>query len=178
MFTFLKAAIRNLKQTGSVIESTPQLAKKMAAIISNKQAVNVIELGAGTGSVTRYILDKITSNSRLMSFELNDELYIKLQELQDERLFKIHDDVQLLEKYASGASVDYIISCLPLANIKTGQKIRILNACLNVLKPGGYYVQFQYSLNDKALLTRKFPSVKLSFEAINIPPAFIYYAQK
>lgn len=177
MFTFLKAAFGNIQQTGSVIESSSHLSKRMTRIINFKKTVHIVELGAGTGSITRHILSKMSRHSRLTTFEINPTLFDRLEKFHDERLTTINDDVLFLPKYISDRSVDYIISGLPLANIAAKQKSSILHACKRVLKPNGYYIQFQYSLNDISLLKRQFFSVSCGFALLNIPPAFVYYAK-
>ncbi|WP_207632665.1 class I SAM-dependent methyltransferase [Foetidibacter luteolus] len=178
MLTFLKAAFGNLKQTGSVMESSPQLSRRMTRIINFKKPVHIVELGAGTGSITKHILAQMGYGSSLMSFEINESLFERLQQVQDKRFTGVNDNVLQLQDYAAEQSADYIISGLPLANICAEQKMKILNACKKVLKPGGYYIQFQYSLNDIKLLKQKFLSVSCGFALLNFPPAFVYYAKK
>ncbi|MBZ4191297.1 class I SAM-dependent methyltransferase [Niabella beijingensis] len=178
MFTFFRAAYENLSQTGSIVESSPRLASRMTRVIDFSRKVHVVELGAGTGSITRHLLSQINPASRLTSFEINARLFYKLQQLHHRQFVAVNDDVCSLREYVYSGTVDYIISGLPLANLSPEVKEHILDTVCTVLKPGGYYIQFQYSLNDRALLRRKFPLVQLGFEPINIPPAFIYYAQK
>lgn len=178
MFTFFRAAYENLAQTGSLVESSSRLAGRMTRIINFNRPLQIIELGAGTGSITRHILEQINAASRLTSFEINPYLFEKLCSLQQRQFVAINDDVCRLQQYVYAGTADYVISGLPLANLDTLTKVQILEAARAVLKPGGFYIQFQYSLNDRALLRRKFPLVQLGFEPINIPPAFIYYAQK
>lgn len=160
------------------MESSPHLSRRMTRIINFKKPVQIVELGAGTGSITKHILGQMGKGSALTSFEINSSLFDKLEELDDQRLTKVNDNVLLLPEYVPEQSADYIISGLPLANICAEQKIKILNACRKVLKPGGYYIQFQYSLHDIKLLKEKFLSVSCGFTLLNFPPAFVYYAKK
>lgn len=178
MFTFFKAAVSNIQQTGSVVESSPYLSNRMTSIIDFNKPVHIVELGAGTGRITRHLLAKMGRYSRLTTFEINTALFNRLEGIKDKRLTKINDNVLCLPKYVQEQSVDYIISGLPLANISVAQKTSILYACKGVLKPNGYYIQFQYSLRDIGLLKRQFLSVSCGFTLLNIPPAFVYYAQK
>ncbi|WP_300600299.1 methyltransferase domain-containing protein [Niabella sp.] len=178
MFTFLRAAYENLAQTGSFVESSSRLAGRMTRIVDFSQPIQMVELGAGTGSITRHLLEQLNVGSRLAAFEINPQLFDKLRPLQGPQFHPINDDVCRLQQYVQNSTVDYVISGLPLANLNTRTKKCILDAVKSVLKPGGFYIQFQYSLNDRGLLRRMFPLVQLGFEPINIPPAFIYYAQK
>lgn len=177
MFTFLKQGLANMQQTGSLIGSSAHLSKQMTRVINFQQPLHIVELGAGTGAMTRRILSSMNRQTSLTAFEVNPVLFGKLSRLDDHRLTKINENVLQLPEYVYDQSVDYIISGLPLANIKARQKVSILKACKRVLKPGGYYIQFQYSLNDINLLKRNFKSVRYGFTLFNIPPAFVYYAK-
>lgn len=178
MFTFLRAAYENLAQTGSFIESSSRLAGRMTRMVDFTPPIHIVELGAGTGSITRHLLEQLNTSSRLTAFEINPQLFYKLKTMQQQNFVALNDDVCRLQQYMRADTVDYVISGLPLANLNMRTKEQLLEAVKAVLKPGGFYIQFQYSLNDRALLRRKFPFVQLGFEPINIPPAFIYYAQK
>jgi phosphatidylethanolamine/phosphatidyl-N-methylethanolamine N-methyltransferase len=178
MISFLKAAFKNIEQTGSIMESSPFLTEKMIESMDFEKPLNIVELGAGTGSITKRLLRKMNGQSTLTSFEIDPELFSKLSEHKDSRLKEVNADASLLESHFNNQSIDYIISGLPLANIPQTKKASILKACYNVLKPGGYYIQFQYSLNDFGLLKRMFNKVDSGFTLLNLPPAFVYHAQK
>jgi phospholipid N-methyltransferase len=178
MIAFLKAALININQTGSIVESSVHLSEKMIGTINFEKNLQLVELGAGTGIITKRLLKKMNDHSTLTTFEINPYLFNKLQENSDERLIKINADASFINQYCREQSVDYIISGLPLANISAEKKTLILDACHQVLKPGGSYIQFQYSQNDFKLLRKIFKKVDSCFTLLNLPPAFIYYAQK
>lgn len=179
MIAFAKEAFRNIRQTGSIMESSVYLSRKMISIIDFKRNIHIVELGAGTGSITKVILNNMNRQSRITSFEINENLYDRQGcNISDRRLTRINDDVGNIGNYLEKESIDYIISALPLAVIPPRQKLKTLKECNKVLKCGGYYVQFQYSKNDLKLLKKNFSSVDLGFTLFNLPPAFIYYAAK
>ncbi len=178
MITFFKAALRNIRQTGSIVESSAYLTDKMTDILDFRKPLKIVEVGAGTGKMTRSLLKKMCGQSSLTSFEIDAMLFNRLRENGDRRLKAIHADVALLGNHCQAQSADYIISGLPLTNIPAGKKKLILDACSQVLIPGGYFIQFQYSRNDFRLLEQIFAKVDLGFTLLNLPPAFIYYAQK
>jgi phospholipid N-methyltransferase len=178
MKIFLKEAIKNIRQTGSVIESSAYLSEMMLNDISFNKNLNIVELGAGTGNMTRTLLNKMSLCSKLTSFEINPQLFDKLSNFADHRLININDTATRLSEYVCDQSVDYIISGLPLANIDQEEKAGILDACMRILKPYGSYIQFQYSLNDFGLLKSRFAYVNCDFTLRNFPPAFVYHARK
>ncbi len=75
MYTFFKAAWRNIRQTGSVMESSPVLTSRMTDIIQFQKSLSIVELGAGTGVMTRHLLGRMSPASTLASFEINPDLY-------------------------------------------------------------------------------------------------------
>lgn len=178
MTTFLKEAIKNIRQTGSVIESSAYLSGMMLNDISFSRDLHIVELGAGTGTMTRSLLDKMNPGSKLTAFEINPRLFDKLNENEDKRLVNVNDSAARLPEYIGKQSVDYIVSGLPLANISIREKVGILDGCRQILKPYGAYIQFQYSLSDLSLLKRMFAYVNCDFTLLNFPPAFVYYARK
>lgn len=178
MKIFLKEALKNIRQTGSVMESSAHLSEMMLNDIAFGKSLNIVELGAGTGTMTRSLLSKMSPCSKLTSFEINPYLYERLNNFEDHRLLNVNDTATNLSYYVQDQSVDYIVSGLPLANINGTEKTGILDACMRILKPYGSYIQFQYSLNDFGLLKRTFAQVNCDFTLRNFPPAFVYYARK
>ncbi|SHF28914.1 class I SAM-dependent methyltransferase [Pedobacter caeni] len=178
MFVFVREAYRNIVQTGSIIESSPFLAKKMMQFIDFENSLQIVELGAGKGSITGHLLDKMSPQSKLSGFEMNNILFDELKKEEDHRFVPIHDDVMNITRYFREGSVDYIISGLPLANMGGLKKGRLMNDCYQLLKPGGCYIQFQYCKTDLALIKRNFENVHCEFTLLNLPPAFVYYAEK
>lgn len=178
MKTFLKEAIKNIRQTGSVIESSAHLSEMMLNDIAFGKNLHIVELGAGTGTMTRSLLTRMSPCSKLTSFEINPRLFNKLKSFEDARLYNVNDTATRLSDYIMDQSVDYIVSGLPLANISVKEKTGILDACMRILKPYGSYIQFQYTLNDLRLLKKTFTYVNCDFTLRNFPPAFVYYARK
>jgi phosphatidylethanolamine/phosphatidyl-N-methylethanolamine N-methyltransferase len=174
---FLKVALKNMKTTGSITGSSKFLVQDMLEKVDFQRAGIIVEFGAGNGSLTTKILENLNSDAQLLSFELNEDFYEQLKATTtDPRLRIIHDDVAKLDRYVANGSVDVIISALPLLNMPEEVKRSILTAAKAALKPGGRFLQYQYSLNDLKLIKEYFGAVHLDFTLFNIPPAFIYSA--
>jgi phospholipid N-methyltransferase len=178
MSVFFKQAISNIKQMGSFVPSSGYLAQKMIAEIDFEKDLNILELGAGDGIFTKYILSKMTATSVLTSYEINSGLFNEIKKIPDPRLKPIRGSVLHIADTFADCSVDYIISGIPLANIKKRTKKRLLDSCFKLLKPNGLYVQFQYLPRDYKLIKETFGGLKFGFTPFNFPPAFIYYASK
>lgn len=179
---FFGAFIKNPRQTGSIIQSSSYLVKKLTDPVDYKKAKILIEFGAGTGVVTEKILEKMSKDAKLLCFELDNELARRLKEkVKDDRVKFIQDSAEKLGDYLKKyeiKDVDYIISGLPIGSLPKTVGKKILGQILKHLKRGGKYIQFQYSLLSLKDYKKSFRNVELDFTPFNIPPAFIYICTK
>jgi phospholipid N-methyltransferase len=174
---FLSQFLDPKEKVGAVTPSSKFLIRKMLKPIDFHTANLVIELGPGSGNITKEILSKIPKDAHLMIFEINEDFYNHLHKIKDPRLEIINDSAEHIDKHIKKLHLpqaDYIISSLPLGVIPKKIVEKITSASYNALKKGGKFIQFQYSLMEYKHLREKFKEVKLNFTALNIPPAFIY----
>ena len=175
---FLGEFIKERKTVGAIAPSSKFLMKKMIAPIDFQKADVIVELGPGNGVFTKGILERMKQTSKLFSFELNTPFYEHISTIiDDKRLILINDTAEKidihLEKHGIG-KVDYIVSSLPFTVIPKEVKLTIIDKCVKQLKDDGMFIQFQYSLNAKKLLSSKFSQIKIDFSVLNFPPAFVY----
>ena len=175
---FLKTAIKDFKTIGAIAGSSPHLIEEMLEPVPFSSARSIVEMGAGDGRITDAIIRHLSHDSQLLVFELNDVFFAGLARIQDARVQCLNQNAADLLQWVQPDTVDAVISALPLAFIGKSEKSRILRAAAESLKPGGLFVQFQYSLTDYGLLRRHFGKVGVRFELLNIPPAFIYVCVK
>jgi phospholipid N-methyltransferase len=114
--------------------------------------------------------------------EINETFYENLKtQIKDPRAIIVKGsatDLDLYLKQIDKKEADIIISSLPLAVLPKTLRNRIVLSAKNILKTGGLYVQFQYSLHSIRILKRVFNSVKIKHCTLNIPPAFVYTCTK
>jgi len=163
---FTRQFLSHPRQIGTVVESGRRLARRMAEEIEGSS--RVIELGAGTGSVTAEILRRLPENGQLTCFEINAEFCRSLREIHDSRLQVINDDATKCERYVDQA--DCMVSGLPLALFGRREKERILELSSRC----GTYIQLQYTPVLGKEIRRYFADVKLKFVLLNCPPALVY----
>lgn len=175
---FFKSFLKNPGRTGSMIQSSPFLVRKMTEPVDWKRAKIVVEFGAGTGVVTEKILEKMSQGAILLCFEIDEVLFSKLKKrFSDPRIKLIHAGAENLGKYLKKYNfreVDYIISGLPLVSLPKKIGALIIAEIQKHLKRGGKYVQFQYSLTSRKKFKALFSEMKICFTLFNIPPAFVY----
>lgn len=179
---FFREFLRDRKMVGSVIPSSDVLVKMMVQPIRFEEARVIVELGPGTGCVTREILRRLHPDGKLIAFELNETFCERLRaQISDPRLIIIHDSAHRLGEHLAALGhhhADYVVSSLPLSNIPGKIKIAIINAVIHFLSEKGTYTQFQYYKTAEKLLRKKFRHVRIRFTPLNIPPAFVYICRK
>jgi phosphatidylethanolamine/phosphatidyl-N-methylethanolamine N-methyltransferase len=179
---FLSTFFSERKQVGAVAPSSRFLVKSMCDKIDFENSKVILELGPGTGVFTKEILKRALPDATIILLELNENFYKLLKETftdpRVEVLYRSADEIDVVLKERNIEKVDAILSSLPLTVIPAEVKEKIVSQSYAALKVGGTYVQYQYSLNAKKLLTATFGKLKMGFVAINVPPAFVYLAKK
>lgn len=165
--------LKNLKTVGTLVSSSKYLSKKILKGIDFSKKLTVVELGGGNGAITKNILARINSDSKLYSFEVHPKFYTELNSISDQRLEVVNTcltECQLFDP----ASVDVVISCLPIANFNYDLKEDVFTKIKFLLKEDGQFRQFQYSLIDYKYIKDSFDNLNMDYCLFNIPPAFIY----
>ena len=166
-------------KNNKVIEETSNhLTKKMVSKINFKNADIIVEYGAGSGIITKQLLNRMNENSKLFVFETNENYTNFLSGINDKRLQIINYDAEkaksiLLETY-NVENVDYIISKISLNSINRRKRKRIIFKSYNLLNKNGKFIGYQYFPTIYGLLKKKFSKISMSYTLINIPPAFIF----
>jgi phosphatidylethanolamine/phosphatidyl-N-methylethanolamine N-methyltransferase len=175
---FIKQFWKNKKSIGAMRPSSRILTDKMLQNIPFKRTKVFVELGPGTGVFTKEILSQMSDDSLLFVFEVNDEFFSNLQKkLKDKRCILIHDTAENISVHLNERGIekaDVIVSSLPLANFEEGLRTDILKTAYENLQENGKFIQYQYSLQAKNILTDIFSQVNIDFTLWNLPPAFIY----
>lgn len=173
---------------GALVPSGMQLGSVMVAHASLGPGLFVVELGGGTGSITRNIVGEIP-NSPIWVLEPNPELASRLLEkFTGIEVFcqGVESLPQIIAEMKAGA-VDRVISSLPWAVWSKEEQNRRLNAVCSVMAPSGRFITFQYAHSRllpnarrfEALLEKRFGIVeKTDIQWRNLPPAFVYVCRE
>lgn len=175
---FFKQGLKNLKTIGTVTRTSFFACKSIIKLLEFNKVHVIVELGAGDGAITKYLLKELKPDSKLVAFELNEQFCKSLRALNDPRLIIVQDSAEKLEDhlaYHDIERVDAIVSALPFAIIPDIITNAVLQSCKKVLNPGGAFIQIHYSLKRKKLYEFIFGSVKVKFIPLNIPPLFVIY---
>lgn len=150
---FIREFRRSVRDTGALLPSSRFLAHALASELRKpRPAARILEVGPGTGSVTRAILRCLQPDDRLDAVELNSHFVSLLrQRFEQEPFFRsrshqvevVHAPV---EELVGKAVYDFIISGLPLNNFPVRQVRGIFQAYNRLLKPGGTLSYYEYVL--------------------------------
>ncbi|HEU4988224.1 MAG TPA: methyltransferase domain-containing protein [Gemmatimonadaceae bacterium] len=158
--------------------SSRHLVDRLLAGIDFVDARAIVELGVGTGCVTREILRRMRPDARLISLEINPEFVaLARRRFRDPRLVLRNacagDLPRILDEEGLD-EVDAVVSSLPLRIMDQALVDRVLDVSRACLRPDGRFHQYQYSLSHYAKLAHRYADVDVRFTVRNTPPAFVY----
>jgi phosphatidylethanolamine/phosphatidyl-N-methylethanolamine N-methyltransferase len=174
---FFRSWIQNPLAIGAVAPSGRSLAKLMATDLG--PGARVIELGAGTGTVTQAILDNGVRPEDLFVVE-RDAQFLKILTRRFPGCPIVAADATVLVDHlpADGKPFDCVVSGLPLLLFSPEQKVRVLSQAFELLGPRGVLHQFTYAGRcpvERDLRTNlQLKSSLLGIAPFNLPPAFVY----
>ncbi len=138
---FLKSWFKDPKLIGAVAPSGRALAKLMSTGL--KPGARVIELGAGTGTVTEALLKTGVWPEDLYLLERNEAFFDILSRRFPRCPLVAADALDLRERFAGElGSFDFVVSGLPLLLFSPEQKTELFEPIFAVLGPKGAYQQF------------------------------------
>jgi phosphatidylethanolamine/phosphatidyl-N-methylethanolamine N-methyltransferase len=174
---FFRSWVQDPLAIGAVAPSGQKLARLMVADLH--PGARVMELGAGTGTVTQAILERGVAPSDLYLVE-RDERFARLLERRFPGATLLQADATALGDAATdlGGSFDFIISGLPLVLFSNARKRRLLSQIFDLVSPSGAYHQFTYggfcSIRRSVLRSLGLKASLIGVAPINVPPAFVY----
>jgi phospholipid N-methyltransferase len=172
---FIKGWIRNPLAMGAFAPSSKALAKLMARDIG--PGSRVVELGAGTGTVTAALLANGVAPCDLYIVE-RERQFVRILERRFPQCHVIAADALELNGEFAAASFDFVVSGLPLLLFSSEQRHRVLQQALRLLKPRGHFHQFTYGgvcpLDKDLRATFRVDSMLLGIAPLNLPPGFVY----
>ena len=180
LLVFLKAWARSPRKVGAVIPSSPILAKAMAEQVELIPGQLVVELGAGTGAVTRALVERGIRPQDLIVIEMDPVFCSRLRQ-RFPQLQILNIDATRLEPVLRRHhidSVDTIVSSLPLLSLDRKSQNAILRQSFRLLGGHGAFIQYTYGVGSP-IHNRFYKGLGLSGQRIsqiwrNMPPATIW----
>jgi len=180
---FLQAFLKNPLKVGSIAPSSPELAQKMVADIRPTDESVVLELGVGTGAITKVLQDIVTTRESYLGIEIDKTLVKSLKE--NFPALKIVrgnacDTFSIYQRTGFG-KVGYIICCLPFVSLPNDVGEKILGEIDKFMEQGCVFRTFQYAhgyyfpsaIKLREHMRDRYGKAKRSQLVVkNVPPAY------
>jgi phosphatidylethanolamine/phosphatidyl-N-methylethanolamine N-methyltransferase len=188
--TFVAEAVTNFSTVAAITPSSKYLATAMLESLPLARTRVALEFGAGTGAITRALLDQLPPRATLLVFEINRSFFDCLQRtISDPRVVLINASVENLDselRQRGIERVDAVVSSLGLALMPEDQRHELFQQLSPFLHQRAVFTQYQYihglqyvkgklrRLNLRPLLNRYFGSVQSRIVWRNLPPAYVF----
>jgi phosphatidylethanolamine/phosphatidyl-N-methylethanolamine N-methyltransferase len=176
---FLKTLFESPRLTGAVAPSGRFLARAMARPVDPSGEGLVVELGPGTGPVTRALIERGVARERLVLVEydagfcrLLGQRFAPIRVVQGDA----YDLPHTLAPFA-GQRVAAVVSSLPLLNQPPELRAKLIADAFRLMGPDGLFVQFTYGLVSP--ISREVCAGRFSAHCTapiwrNLPPARVW----
>jgi phosphatidylethanolamine/phosphatidyl-N-methylethanolamine N-methyltransferase len=152
MVAFVRAALRDFRQTGAVLPSTPMLARTMTRSMRRAPGPKrVLEVGPGTGPFTREMLRLLRDGDELHIVEISPIFAERLEKVLLAPYRARHRRVRVvlhchpIESAPLDGEFDFIVCSLPFNNFPPQVVRSIFRRLMDLLKPGGELAYFEYA---------------------------------
>ena len=176
---FLRRWMANPLQMGSVVPSSPALCRRIAALVTRREDEVIVELGAGTGVISRALLAAGVPPERLVVVEIVPDMADHLRRVMPGVNVIQGDAFDLAHALPREwhGKVGTAICGIPLVMLPLAQQRRFVDAVESVA-PGKGFLLYTYCI------TSPLPYRKLGLTArrdawtpLNLPPASVWRYQ-
>jgi phosphatidylethanolamine/phosphatidyl-N-methylethanolamine N-methyltransferase len=180
---FLGKFLRHGTAIASLAPSSPWLSRTTVRNVDWERARVVVELGAGTGPITKVLAEKARPDCRVVVLERDPDFARLLHERFDPlpNFDVIEGDVRNLTEILDHRGIgraDYVISGLPVPSFPKDLQRDLFRVVKQVLAPEGTYNQItEMPWVYWRFYRRFFDDVRFVFEPRNFPPAGAYFCR-
>lgn len=178
---FLKSWLEKPISMGAVTPSGQALARTMARYVDPDIPGPVVELGPGTGAVTKALVARGIDAARLVLVEF-DPNFCRLLRRRYPEATVIQGDAYRINHLLDGLLREpaaAVVSGLPLQTKPFKRRLRLIDEAFNLMAPGAPFVQFTYAMVTPIPMRPADVSARAS-ELIwqNLPPARVWVYRK
>lgn len=174
---FFKGWQRDKKGVGALLPTSSITARRMADVVDPTSGLLVLELGAGTGVITKAILQRGVQPDNLVSIEYAPHFYELLRrrfpdvDVRNGDVFEL--DTVLGER--RGQTFDCVISAVPMLSFPLENRIALMKDLLSRIPRGRPVVQITHGpMSPLPAMPELYSIAHFDFVVRNIPPAQLW----
>src|SRR5687768_875713 len=144
---FLQAFLKNPAKVGAIAPSSPELAAAMLqGIVPDDQNI-VLELGVGTGAITKFIRGVVPSRDSYLGLELDPNLVQSLNKSFPDMNIICGNAAEAysIHKESGLGKVRYVVCCLPFVSLPKEISESVLVEIEKFMEEGCELRLFQYA---------------------------------
>jgi len=176
MALFLSRWLATPLQMGSVAPSSPALCRRVAREVRRGPDEWVLELGAGTGVVSRALLDSGLPPGRMMALEIVPEMADHLR-LQMPGVEVVEGDARALPDLiprSRHGRIGTVICGIPLVLLPLAEQRRFIDS-IEAVAPGRGFLHYSYCVTSPLPHRKHRLSAKReAWTPWNVPPASVW----
>jgi phosphatidylethanolamine/phosphatidyl-N-methylethanolamine N-methyltransferase len=180
---FFKKWLKHPFQMGTLAPITRQLAKIAASCIKDPSGL-IVEIGAGTGRLTRALLTQGVKPENLVLVELDSDFCSFLEDtlpgLPECRFSTpkvIHGDAAKLAEIIPTSFIGKtttIVSAIPFMYISEEGREKIIKSCFDVIIPKGEVIHVTYNPKSPLAFLNTVHQERVENLWLNLPPGFVW----
>jgi len=179
---FFRRWLRNPRQLGTLAPISVKLSRLAAreAVSHYKPGTPVVEIGAGTGRLTRALLACGIQAKDLTVVELDQEMCDFLREsIPDIQVIK--GDALCLKELLPPEickKVGVVVSAIPFMYLKESLRKSLVQAAFSILRPQAKIVHVTYSPRSPLSFWKGVKQSRIVAAWFNLPPGFVWRFQE
>ena len=180
---FLRAFLKNPGTVGAIAPSSPELAETMLSGLKPDKDNIILELGVGTGAITKWVEPILPDRDSYLGLELDEKLYHALR-LDFPSLHIVQGnacEAYKIHKESGLGKVKYLVCCLPFVSLPKTVSEQIFGQIDMFMEDGctlrifqyahGYYLPPALKLRER-MRHRYGKSKRSQLVLKNVPPAY------
>lgn len=174
---FFKGWQRDKKGVGALLPTSSITARRMASVIDTASGLPVLELGAGTGVITKAILERGVKPRDLVSIEYASHFCDLLRKRFSDVDIRNGDVFELDTVLADrrGQQFDAVISAVPMLSFPLERRIALMKDLLSRIPPGRPVVQITHGpMSPLPAMPEVYTIAHFDFIVRNLPPAQLW----
>lgn len=180
---FLQAFLKNPTKVGAIAPSSPELAQTMCSGLKPDEDNIILELGVGTGAITKHLEPILPNRDSYLGLELDEKLYHALRlTFPDLHIVQGNaSDAYNIHKESGLGNVKYLVCCLPFVSLPKTVAEEIYKQIDMFMDDGctlrlfqyahGYYLPPALKLRER-MRNRYGKSKRSPLVLKNVPPAY------